>query len=101
MSNTLMKYKVFPHVEKGTPTFFVLIDNLRFDQWKTIQPLFAESFRIQEEETFYSILPTATQYSRNAIFAGLLPVDIEKQFPVEWKNDDEEGGKNLFEEDFF
>src|SRR4029079_18643346 len=63
MSNTLMKYKVFPHVEKGTPTFFVLIDNLRFDQWKTIQPIFAESFRIQEEETFYSILPTATQYS--------------------------------------
>ena len=101
MSNTLMKYKVFPHVEKGTPTFFVLIDNLRLDQWKTIQPIFAESFRIQEEETFYSILPTATQYSRNAIFAGLLPVDIEKQFPVEWKNDDEEGGKNLFEEEFF
>ncbi|MEJ7672039.1 MAG: response regulator [Chitinophagaceae bacterium] len=101
MSNTLMKYKVFPHVEKGTPTFFVLIDNLRFDQWKTIQPIFAESFRIQEEETFYSILPTATQYSRNAIFAGLLPIDIEKQFPVEWKNDDEEGGKNMFEEGFF
>jgi hypothetical protein len=101
MSNTLMKYKVFPHIEKGTPTFFVLIDNLRFDQWKTIQPIFAESFRIQEEETFYSILPTATQYSRNAIFAGLLPIEIEKQFPVEWKNDDEEGGKNMFEEGFF
>ena len=101
MSNSLMKFKVFPHVEKGTPTFFILIDNLRFDQWKTIQPLFAENFRIHEEETFYSILPTATQYSRNAVFAGLLPVEIEKQFPVEWKNDDEEGGKNLFEETFF
>jgi CheY-like chemotaxis protein len=101
MSNTLMKFKVFPHLEKGTPLFFVLIDNLRFDQWKTIQPIFAESFRIHEEETFYSILPTATQYARNAIFAGLLPVDIEKQFPVQWKNDDEEGGKNMFEEDFF
>jgi CheY-like chemotaxis protein len=101
MSNSLMKYKVFPHVEKGTPTFFILIDNLRFDQWKAIQPLFAESFRIQEEETFYSLLPTATQYSRNAIFAGMLPIEIEKQFPVEWKNDDEEGGKNLFEEFFF
>jgi hypothetical protein len=74
---------------------------LRFDQWKAIQPLFAENFRILEEETFYSILPTATQYSRNAIFGGLLPIDIEKQFPVEWKNDDEEGGKNLFEETFF
>ena len=101
MSHTLMKYKVFPHVVPGTPTFFVLIDNLRFDQWKTIQPLFAESFRLQEEETFYAILPTATQYSRNAIFAGLLPIDIEKQFPAEWKNDDEEGGKNLYEELFF
>ena len=101
MSNSLMKFKVFPHVEKGTPTFFILIDNLRFDQWKAVQPLFAENFRIQEEETFYSILPTATQYSRNAIFAGLLPIEIEKQFPVEWKNDDEEGGKNLYEETFF
>ena len=65
MSHTLMKYKVFPHLEKDVPTFFVLIDNLRFDQWKVIQPLFSENFRIHEEETFYSILPTATQYSRN------------------------------------
>jgi CheY-like chemotaxis protein len=80
MSNSLMKYKVFPHLEKGTPLFFVLIDNLRFDQWKTIQPIFAESFRIHEEETFYAILPTATQYARNAIFAGMMPIDIEKQF---------------------
>ncbi len=101
MSHTLMKYKVFPHLEKDVPTFFVLIDNLRFDQWKAIQPLFTENFRIHEEETFYSILPTATQYSRNAIFAGKLPMDIEKQFPVEWKNDDEDGGKNLSEELFF
>ncbi len=101
MSNTLLKYKVLPHVEKGKPLFFILIDNLRFDQWKTIQPIFAENFRIQEEETFFSILPTATQYARNAIFAGMLPIDIEKQFAIEWKNDDEEGGKNMFEETFF
>ena len=100
MSHNLLQYKVLPHLEKGTPLFFILIDNLRFDQWKAIQPIFAESFRIQEEETFYSILPTATQYARNAIFAGLLPVDIEKQFPNQWKNDDEEGGKNLYEEEF-
>jgi CheY-like chemotaxis protein len=100
MSHTLLKYKVLPHLEKGTPLFFVLIDNLRFDQWKTIQPIFSESFRILEEDSFYSILPTATQYSRNAIFAGALPVDIEKQFPNQWKNDDEEGGKNLHEEEF-
>ncbi len=101
MSHNLMKTKILPHIEKGKPLFFILIDNLRFDQWKTIQPIFAESFRIQEEETFYSILPTATQYARNAIFAGMLPVDIEKQFNAQWKNDDEEGGKNMFEEEFF
>ncbi len=101
MSHSLFQFKVLPHVEKGVPTFFVVIDNLRFDQWKTIQPIFAESFRILEEDTFYSILPTATQYSRNAIFAGLLPAEIEKQFSQQWKNDDEEGGKNLFEEEFF
>jgi hypothetical protein len=100
MSHTLMQQKVFPTLEKGVPTFFILIDNLRFDQWKAIQPIFAESFRIIEEETFYSILPTATQYCRNAIFAGLMPLDIEKQFPSQWKNDEEEGGKNLYEEDF-
>ncbi len=100
MSHNLLQYKVLPHLQKGTPLFFVLIDNLRFDQWKTIQHIFAESFRIHEEETFYSILPTATQYARNAIFAGMLPVDIEKAFKNEWKNDDEEGGKNLHEEDF-
>jgi CheY-like chemotaxis protein len=75
MSHTLMQYKVLPHLEKGTPLFFILIDNLRYDQWKAIQPIFAESFRMVEEETFYSILPTATQYCRNAIFAGLLPVE--------------------------
>jgi CheY-like chemotaxis protein len=101
MSHNLFQFKVLPHVEKGTPLFFVLIDNLRFDQWKAIQPTFAESFRILEEDTFYSILPTATQYARNAIFAGLLPIDIEKKFPAEWKNDDEEGGKNLHEEQLF
>src|ERR1044071_1656320 len=101
MSHNLMQFKIFPHIEPGVPTFFLLIDNLRFDQWKAIQPIFAENFRILEEETFYSILPTATQYSRNAIFSGLLPIDIEKQFPLEWKNDDEQGGKNLYEEEFF
>ncbi|MBN8860911.1 MAG: PglZ domain-containing protein [Sphingobacteriales bacterium] len=99
MSHTLFRYKVLPHIEKGRPLFVALIDNLRYDQWKAVQPIFAESFRIQEEETFYSILPTATQYARNAVFAGMMPVDIEKHFPAQWKNDDEEGGKNLHEEE--
>jgi len=100
MSHTLFRYKILPHIEKGKPLFVALIDNLRYDQWKAIQPIFGESFRMQEEETFYSILPTATQYARNAIFAGMMPVDIEKHFPAQWKNDDEEGGKNLHEEEF-
>lgn len=100
MSHTLLRYKVLPHLEKGKPLFVALIDNLRYDQWKSIQPIFSESFRIHEEETFYSILPTATQYSRNAIFAGLMPLEIEKTFPSQWKNDDEEGGKNLYEDEF-
>ncbi len=100
MSHTLFRNKILPQVEKGVPSFFVLIDNLRFDQWKAIQPIFAESFRVIEEESFYSILPTATQYSRNSIFSGLLPIDIEKNFPDLWKNDDDEGSKNLHEEEF-
>lgn len=101
MSHTLFEDKVVPYLEKDVPNFFILIDNLRLDQWKAILPIFLESFRLVEEDTFYSILPTSTQYSRNAIFAGMLPIDIEHYFPVQWRNDDEEGGKNLYEEEFF
>jgi CheY-like chemotaxis protein len=99
MSQTLLQTKVFPLLKKGTPLFFVLIDNLRFDQWKAIEPVLSESFRLTEEDSFYSILPTATQYARNAIFSGLLPVEMEKAYPDLWKNDEEEGGKNLHEEE--
>ena len=100
MSHQLMQFKVLPHLEEKVPLFFILIDNLRYDQWKAIQPIFSESFKVTEEDSFYSILPTATQYCRNAIFAGMMPADIEKQFPQEWKNDEDEGGKNLSEEIF-
>lgn len=101
MSHTLMEKKVFPLVKKEIPTFLVLIDNLRYDQWKIIQPLIGETFRMAEEDCIYSILPTATQYSRNAIFSGLLPSEIADEYPGVWKNDEEEGGKNLHEEHFF
>jgi response regulator of citrate/malate metabolism len=101
MSHTLFRDKVVPNLDPNVPNVFLLIDNLRYDQWKAILPILQESFRLVEEGSFYSILPTSTQYSRNAIFAGMLPVDIEHKFPQEWKNDDEEGGKNLFEEHFF
>lgn len=100
MSHTVMKQKVFPQVSSEVPTFVILIDNLRYDQWRIIQPLLSEFYRVNDESYFYSILPTTTQYSRNAIFAGLTPLDIEKKFPNFWLNDEDEGGKNLHEPDF-
>lgn len=101
LSHNLLRKKVFPVVDSSDlPVFFVLIDNLRYDQWKIIQPLLSEFFTVLEDETFCSILPTATQYARNAIFAGMMPSDIQKRFPNMWVNDDEDGGKNNHEEDF-
>ena len=99
MSHNLMRKKVFSHLSDERPTIMLLLDNLRYDQWKTIEPVLAELFRIEEEESFYSILPTSTQYSRNAIFAGMMPGDIAKHYSKWWKNDNEEGGKNLHEKD--
>ena len=75
-----------------------MIDNLRFDQWKVILPIVTEYFKIETEDLYSSILPTATQYARNAFFAGLMPSEIEKRHPDLWFNDEEEGGKNLHEE---
>jgi CheY-like chemotaxis protein len=100
LSHRVFERKIAPHLQQGKPTFLVVIDNLRLDHWKAFQPIITESFRLVEDDLFYSILPTATQYCRNAMFAGMLPVDIERHFPLEWKNDDEEGGKNLYEETF-
>jgi CheY-like chemotaxis protein len=100
MSHNMMISKVFSQLEKDTPTFFLLMDNLRYDQWRVIQPLLSEHFRLTDESHFYASLPTSTQYSRNAIFAGMTPLDIEKKFPNFWLNDEEEGGKNLHEQDF-
>lgn len=100
LSHHLIRRKVLPQLEKGRPLFFVLIDNLRFDQWRSIQPILSDSFRLVTEDSFYSILPTATQYARNAIFSGLRPMDIAARYPQHWKNDEEEGGKNMEEEQY-
>lgn len=97
MSHSLLKNKLVPMMKDNKPTFLILIDNLRYDQWKSIQPLLLENFKVDEEDSFYAILPSATQYSRNAIFSGMLPLQIQQKFPDYWKNDDDEGGKNLFE----
>ncbi len=101
MSHNLFVSKVLPLLDKPDPVYFIVIDNLRYDQWKAIQPTISELFRVNEDSIYYSILPTATNYARNAIFAGLLPSEIEKRFPNEWVNDEEEGGKNLYEQFFF
>lgn len=101
LSHYLMRRKVLPLVDTSEdPVFFILIDNLRYDQWKMIQPVVEELFRVTSEDTYCSILPTATQYARNAIFAGMMPSEIEKRFPDKWSNDDDEGGKNNYEADF-
>ncbi|MGB0839375.1 MAG: response regulator [Chitinophagales bacterium] len=100
MSHNLLHRKVFPHLKEDATNFLVVIDNLRWDQWKVLQPIIAEEFRFVEDDAYYSILPTSTQYSRNAIFAGLMPSEIARRYPHLWKNDIDEGGKNLHEADF-
>jgi len=100
MSHTLFKNKFLKELVKDEPVFFILIDNLRLDQWKVIQPIIQDYYQVESEDAFFSILPTATQYSRNAIFSGLLPSEMEKMFPNFWLNDEEDGGKNLHEEAF-
>lgn len=96
MSSEVFKEKVFPLLDKGEKLFFVLIDNFRLDLWQTVKPMLAEFFTI-DEQLYTSILPTATQYARNAIFSGLMPVDIAKLFPHLWVDEDEDEGKNLNE----
>ncbi len=100
-SHTLFKELVVPEiVKKDKPILFVVIDNLRYDQWKAFENVVGNYYKLEKEVPYYSILPTATQYARNAIFSGLTPLEMEKQFPQYWKNDPEEGGKNLFEAEF-
>jgi CheY-like chemotaxis protein len=102
MSHTLFKSRIAPMLasQEGEPVFLVLIDNLRFDQWKTLQPKLSQYFRVEGEEMFMSILPTATHYARNAIFAGMMPLEISKTFPQWWKTESDEGSKNQHEADF-
>lgn len=101
LSHTLFKELVVPEiVKKDKPILFVVIDNLRYDQWKVFESVVGNHYKIEKEVPYYAILPTATQYARNAIFSGLTPLEMEKQFPQYWKNDPEEGGKNLFEAEF-
>ncbi|THG52907.1 bifunctional response regulator/alkaline phosphatase family protein [Muribaculum caecicola] len=96
MSPHLFKERIFPLLDAGEKVFLIVIDNFRLDQWMTIKPLLSELFTI-EEELYTAILPTATQYARNAIFSGLMPLQIAKMFPELWVDEDEAEGKNLNE----
>jgi CheY-like chemotaxis protein len=98
MSTDLFKTKVFPLLDKGEKVFFVLVDNFRYDQWIIIRELLSEFYTFTEEETYCSILPTATQYARNAIFSGLMPLQIQQMYPHLWIEEEDEEGKNINEE---
>lgn len=96
MSHDIFKTKVFPLLDNGEKVFFILIDNFRLDQWRTVKPLLSDYFTF-EEDLYCSILPTSTQYARNAIFSGLLPIKIAQMFPDLWVDEEDDEGKNLNE----
>lgn len=100
LSHQLMQKKVFPEINHDQPLFFIVIDNLRYDQWKIIEPTITNYYNVEEESAFYSILPTTTAYSRNAIFSGMLPSDMAKYHSDIWVGDDQEEGKNNHEHEF-
>ena len=96
MSHRVMKEKVFPLLTAGEKVFLILMDNFRYDQWRMLAQEIGDQFDI-DEDLYCSILPTATQYARNAIFSGLMPNKISEMFPDLWVDEDEEEGKNLNE----
>jgi len=104
LSHKIMRKHVFPHINDKSPLFFILIDNLRMDQWKILENLLSDYFKPEIENSYYSILPTTTAYARNSIFAGMMPSEIQKKYPEKWINDlgdstDEEGFNH--NEEFF
>ncbi|MBL4862332.1 MAG: PglZ domain-containing protein, partial [Crocinitomicaceae bacterium] len=99
MIHTLFKNRINPHLDTEQP-FVLVIDNLRYDQWKMLSPIFSKYYSVSKEEMVYSILPTATQYARNAFFAGLMPLEIARKYPKLWRNEEDEGSKNKFEKEF-
>lgn len=101
LSHEIFGELVAPEIrKKDKPILFVVIDNLRYDQWKAFESVINNHYKLEKEVSYFSILPTATQYARNAIFSGLTPLEMEKKFPQYWKNDPDEGGKNLYEGEF-
>lgn len=96
MSHEVFRRRVFPLLDEGRKVCFIVIDNFRYDQWKVVQPLLAEHFDV-EEDLYTTILPTSTQFARNAIFAGLMPLQIAQMYPKLWVHEDEDEGLNVHE----
>lgn len=99
MSHTVLREELFPILNDSNNVYLIVLDNMRYDQWKILQPTIEELFKTEKEEIYYAILPTTTQYARNALFAGLLPTEIEKKYPKLWIDEDEEGAKNSYEKE--
>ncbi|WP_430812759.1 MULTISPECIES: PglZ domain-containing protein [unclassified Carboxylicivirga] len=97
MSNSLVKNKVLPLLKENQKVFFIVIDNFRYDQWEVLKKVISADYLVEDESPYFSILPTATQYARNAIFSGLMPAQIKEMFPQYWVDDDSEEGKNKYE----
>lgn len=98
LSPMVFRERLFPLLSDQRPTFMIVIDNFRYDQWKFIQPAVENHLRVDDDSIFFSILPTTTQFARNAMFAGLMPADIERKYPQYWLNENQEGHKNQFED---
>ncbi len=97
MSTTVLREKLFPLLDQDDPTFMIVIDNFRYDQWKYLQSAIEQYLHTEQDNIYFSILPTTTQFARNAMFAGLMPSEIERKYPNYWVNEDEEGYKNQYE----
>ena len=99
LSTDIFKKRIFPLLDKKEKIFFIVIDNFRYDQSKLLIELLSELYSVEKEELYFSILPTATQYARNAIFSGLMPLQIKNMFPKFWVDEEDEEGKNNNEEE--
>ena len=97
-SPQVLREWVFPLLKKKRPVFFILIDNLRLDQWEEIEPLLSPYFHVEEKSTYFSILPTTTAFARNALFSGMMPSEMASRYPHLWEDEDSEEGKNKSEE---
>jgi len=99
LSPDLFRHKIFPLLDQKQKVFVLVVDNLRYDQWRVLSGVISDFYRVEDEDLYFSILPTATMYARNSLFAGLMPSEIGKLFPDLWADDDSEGNKNQHEEE--